>query len=46
MIKNILQMLELAKKNPKSIGSLSKIALGKNKFPSNIKEIKEHLKLR
>ena len=46
MIKNILQMLELAKKNPKSIGSLSKFALGKYKFQCNIKEIKEHLKLR
>lgn len=38
MIKNILEMLELLKNDPKNLGELSKIALGKNKLPTSIKE--------
>ena len=38
MIKNILEMLEFVKDDTKNLGDLSKIALGKNKMPTSIKE--------
>lgn len=44
MIENILQMLEIAKKE-KNIGEFTHIALGKNKYPESIKEAYKHIKL-
>ena len=44
MIENILQMLEIAKRE-KEIGKLTHIALGKNKLPETIKEAYKILKL-
>ena len=38
MIKNILEMLEFVKDDTKNLGELSRIALGKNKMPTSIKE--------
>ena len=37
MIENILNLLEIAKKN-KTSGEYTAIALGKNKFPESVKE--------
>lgn len=37
MIENILEMLELAKQS-KKVGEYTHIALGKNKYPSSIRE--------
>jgi hypothetical protein len=44
MIENIIQMLEIAKRE-KEIGELTHIALGKNKFPESIKEAYKQFKL-
>lgn len=44
MIENILQMLEIAKRE-KQIGKLTHIALGKNKLPETFKEAYKILKL-
>tara|TARA_R110001632_G_scaffold99145_1_gene205841 strand:- start:1654 stop:1803 length:150 start_codon:yes stop_codon:yes gene_type:complete len=44
MIENILQMLEIAKRE-KQIGELTHIALGKNKLPVTFKEGYKILKL-
>ncbi len=44
MIENIIQMLEIAKKE-KQIGELTHIALGKNKLPETFKEGYKILKL-
>ena len=35
---DIIQMLEIAKQDPKNLGELSKIALGNYKLPSSFKE--------
>ena len=43
MIENILQMLEIAKKQ-KEIGDLTYIALGKYKYPNSIKEAYKQFK--
>lgn len=43
MIENILQMLEIAKKQ-KEIGELTYIALGKYKYPNSIKEAYKQFK--
>lgn len=44
MIENIIQMLEIAKRE-KEIGELTHIALGKNKFPESIKEAYKQFKI-
>lgn len=44
MIENILQMLEIAKKQ-KEIGDLTYIALGKYKYPNSIKEAYKQFKI-
>lgn len=44
MIENILQMLEIAKRE-KQIGELTHIALGKNKYPESIKEAYKQFKI-
>jgi len=44
MIENIIQMLEIAKRE-KEIGELTHIALGKNKFPESVKEAYKQFKL-
>jgi len=43
MIQNILQMLEIAKRE-KEIGEYTHIALGKNKYPESIKEAYKQFK--
>lgn len=43
MIKNILEMLEIAKAQ-KQIGEYTHIALGKNKYPDSIKEAYKQFK--
>ena len=43
MIENILDMLQIAK-NHKEIGYYTHIALGKNKYPENIKEAYKQFK--
>lgn len=43
MIENILQMLEIAKRE-KEIGKYTHIALGKNKFPESVKEAYKQFK--
>jgi len=44
MVENILQMLEIAKKQ-KEIGKTTHIALGKYKYPETIKEAYKQFKL-
>ena len=44
MIENILQMLEIAKRE-KKIGELTHIALGKHKYPDSIKEAYKQFKI-
>ncbi len=44
MIENILQMLEIAKKQ-KEIKELTYIALGKYKYPNSIKEAYKQFKI-
>ena len=44
MIENILQMLEIAKRE-KKIGEYTHIALGKYKYPETIKEAYKQFKL-
>lgn len=44
MVENILQMLELAKRE-KKIGEYTHIALGKYKYPETIKEAYKQFKL-
>ena len=44
MVENILQMLEIAKKQ-KEIGDATHIALGKYKYPETIKEAYKQFKL-
>lgn len=44
MIENIIQMLEIAKRE-KEIGELTHIALGKNKYPESVKEAYKQFKL-
>jgi len=43
-MKDIIQMLEVAKQDPKNLGELSKIALGKYKLPTSFREGVEQLK--
>ena len=38
MIENILTLLDTLKNDPKNLGDLSKVALGRNKLPMTIKE--------
>tara|TARA_B100000287_G_scaffold237947_1_gene223833 strand:- start:2080 stop:2217 length:138 start_codon:yes stop_codon:yes gene_type:complete len=40
----IIQLLEVVKEDPKNLGELSKIALGKYKLPTSFKEGIEQLK--
>ena len=44
MIDNILQMLDIAKRE-KKIGELTHIALGKYKYPESIKEAYKQFKI-
>ena len=44
MIDNILQMLEIAKRE-KEIGELTHIALGKYKYPESVKEAYKQFKI-
>lgn len=43
MIENILQMLEIAKRE-KEIGEYTHVALGKNKYPESVKEAYKQFK--
>ncbi len=46
MIEQIIQMLEIVKKDHKKMGDLTKIAVGQNKIPMTFKESIQQIKFK